>query len=339
MVTSAVVALLLLVAGLSFAFLLTVRAYEGERLKAKEADEQRARADRAYKLERESFHQARQAVKLFEEISEEELAGKPPLQLLRRRLLAAALKYYQDFINQRGDDLSIRAELEASHDRIKTILNELATLTGAHKYLLLRQEPVQEELHLTPEQRHELARMGGAWQKTLHDFCHQDVEERERLDPLALARKQETQVAALLKTEQLHRFKQLALQALGPAAFSETEVTEALGLTAGQKKRIRALQDQVAFPAKKGGKGGGYRGPPGDARKRVQQQILDEVLKPEQKQRWEELVGARFHGEFHPDPMRFLFPGSPDRPRRGPEGGRGGPGPRSGPGGRADGRP
>src|SRR5205814_230710 len=102
-VVSAVVALLLSVAGLSVSTLLAARAYDRERLKAQEADE--------------SFRQARQAVDQFARISEEELAGNPFVEGARRRLLEAALAYYQDFIDQRRDDPSIQKELEASRAR------------------------------------------------------------------------------------------------------------------------------------------------------------------------------------------------------------------------------
>src|SRR5262249_16941003 len=72
-VVSAVVALLLSVAGLSVSTFLTARAYDRERQKAQEAAEQQAQA-------LESFLQARRAVDRFTEISAEELAGNPMLE-------------------------------------------------------------------------------------------------------------------------------------------------------------------------------------------------------------------------------------------------------------------
>lgn len=71
----------------------TKAALEAERLRAEEAEQR--------------FSQARRAVDLLIEVSENDLADKPPLQQLRRRLLESALVYYQDFIAQhRGNPAS-----------------------------------------------------------------------------------------------------------------------------------------------------------------------------------------------------------------------------------------
>jgi serine/threonine protein kinase len=117
-VGSAVVALVLSVAGLSVTTVLTAQAYDRERQKAQEADEQRARAE-------ESFRQARRVVDELARIGEEELAGKPFAPGAGRRLLETVLDYYQEFIRQRRDDPSAQKELEASRARVEAILHTL----------------------------------------------------------------------------------------------------------------------------------------------------------------------------------------------------------------------
>src|SRR5262249_47610244 len=171
------------------------------------------------------------------------------------------------------------------------------------------------------------------------------TEEQRARRSLALAREQE-KIVRLLTPAQRSRFQQIAIQFLGPQAFNDPDVAKALLLTVSQKKEIRALSKPVAMPGQKGPKGPGHRGPPGgrpdEARKCAQEQIdtvLTMVLTPEQRQKWDELVGPPFHGPLMPpDPMWFLPPAAPQRPPPGPgqhDRPRGkGPGPGRMPGGR-----
>jgi len=120
----------------------TKAAYERERQKAREAEQ--------------NFQQARRLVDWFAKVSEDELANIPPLQGLRKRLLEATLEYYQDFIEQHRDDPSIRDELSASHARVVKILTELAALQGASRFFLLTNPVVRRELQLNEEQRRQI---------------------------------------------------------------------------------------------------------------------------------------------------------------------------------------
>ncbi len=59
-----------------------------------------------------NFRKARQAVdEYFTLVSESRLFDVPGLQPLRKQLLEAALKYYEDFVNQRGQEPQLRAAL------------------------------------------------------------------------------------------------------------------------------------------------------------------------------------------------------------------------------------
>lgn len=297
-VVSAVVALLLCVAGLSVATLLTARAYERERQKAEEAAEQRARAE-------ESFRQARQAVDQFAAVTEDELAGNPFLEGARRRLLEVALAYYRDFINQRQADPTLRAELQASRDKVETILRELTTLIGAGQYALLHQKPVQEELALTEEQRTALARIEQRWRDAYHEAggLAPSEWERRRLD---LARDQEVEVARLLTPTQFQRFRQIALQQRGPLAFSDPEVVAALQLTTEQKKRIREIQEETNAGFTRFGPPDRRPRPPdrppeqwAEDWKRARERMLV-LLTPSQRRQWDELTGEPFTGLLRP---------------------------------------
>jgi serine/threonine protein kinase len=265
----------------------TKAAYDREILKAQEADEQRARAQ-------DNFRRAREAVDHLAQIGEEELAGNQELEVLRWRLLEAALTYYQDFIDQSRDDPTIQNEFGASRAKITTILGQLITLIRSYQYIPLHEKEVQDELQLSDPQRQAIARMRKNWGDRSREAMRRGPGERER-QRLELARDQEDKVAQLLSPVQLRRFKQIALQFIGPIAFSDPQVVEALGLTTNQKRQLRAILDQAGSAATKFGPHGGgpRRRSDDDAERRVQERILG-VLTTEQRQKWDKLTGERF---------------------------------------------
>jgi hypothetical protein len=125
LVRSAVALMVLTLVILSFSTVLIAReqakaeaAFLGERRKAVEALEQRARAEA-------NFQQARRTVDFLVQICEEELPDRPPTQAARKRLLEEALAYYQEFIDQQSNDPSVQAELAASQARVERILSQL----------------------------------------------------------------------------------------------------------------------------------------------------------------------------------------------------------------------
>src|SRR5262249_25013606 len=87
--------------------------------------EEHAKTKKALLRETESFRQARQAVDFFTQISEEKLGENADPQKVRRELLERALNYYQSFIEQRGDDPSLQAELAASYAKVANLLGDL----------------------------------------------------------------------------------------------------------------------------------------------------------------------------------------------------------------------
>jgi tetratricopeptide (TPR) repeat protein len=68
---------------------------------------------------------ARKAQKAFDEafvqVSESKLIHVPGAQRLRQQLLLAALRYYQDYLEQHGDDPVVQADLAAAHFRVATL--------------------------------------------------------------------------------------------------------------------------------------------------------------------------------------------------------------------------
>jgi eukaryotic-like serine/threonine-protein kinase len=312
LVGSVLVALLLSLAGLSVATILTAQAYERERQKAHEADEQREHAQKI-------FVQAHEAVDQFVRISEDELAGNPFVERTRRRLLEAALAYYGDFIDQRPDDPAIENELAASQDHVKGILDQLRTLMDAGRYRLLHDKVVQKELNLDDNARQMLAQMDRRW----HDGeCSRPGPEGEK-QRLDLAREQEANVKKHLTNEQIQRFKQIALQSQGLAAFREPEVIEALKLAENQRLAIRAIEADLFFAGEPF-----HHGPPHhgserdreqarkDREKAAMENIQKNVLTGAQVEIWKTMIGKPSSVPRRP------FPGfgGPPGPGRGPKG-------------------
>jgi serine/threonine-protein kinase len=91
----------------------------------KEAERQKQRAEL-------NARRAREAVDFFfTQISENQLLKVPGLQPLRKQLLDEALKYYKDFVSQRADDPTVRAELAAAYDRVGLITSQIGSKSEA----------------------------------------------------------------------------------------------------------------------------------------------------------------------------------------------------------------
>jgi hypothetical protein len=252
-------------------------------------------------------------------VSQEELDGRPSLNGPRRRLLGAALGYYQKLIEQRGDNPAARADLETTRLKVQKILSDLAVLEGARPLYLLTDPDVLEDLRPTAEQRDGIA----ALSRRLDEQRFASFREVSRLNSedrrqhfLEQARANEAEVEAVLTPKQLHRLRQIALQMEGPWAFQDPQVQKDLNLTPGQKDKIRAM-DSLAPPGGPMGPGGPGqpRGPsfghgPGP-RKHYDQEFPSPVekiledLDPDQILRWKELTGEPFKGRrppFFPPP-------------------------------------
>jgi serine/threonine protein kinase len=269
-------------------------AYERERQRAAEAEER--------------FRLARRSVDEMIQMAEEDLADKPHMAGLRRRLLEAALIYYQEFIEQRRDDPNAQAELAATQARVRKILDDLAVLQGAGQLYLLGNPAVLDDLQLSDEQRAKIAelsrRLGEQRMEAFREFHRQTPEERRR-NFLELARANDAAVAAILLPEQRRRLQQIALQLQGPSAFREVDVAAALKLTAEQKERVRVIEAEMLF-----GKPDRPRGPWQDYEQRLKtaREAIQALLTDEQAKRWREMAGKPFKGSvplFMPPPGPF----------------------------------
>jgi tetratricopeptide (TPR) repeat protein len=81
------------------------------------------------RLAESNFQTALRAVDdMLTEVAEEQLASEPRMEKKRRALLAKARSYYEEFLEQRGSDPSVRKEAVLAHKR----LGDISRLLGEH---------------------------------------------------------------------------------------------------------------------------------------------------------------------------------------------------------------
>src|SRR5262249_38302524 len=102
---------------------------------------EREKTENALQRERERAQQARDHLNLLVQISEKDLADQPFMEDTRKRLLVAALGYYQDLSEQEQGDEDVRNQLAADRERVKGMLDKLITLQGAFQIFLVGEPP------------------------------------------------------------------------------------------------------------------------------------------------------------------------------------------------------
>jgi serine/threonine protein kinase len=299
----------------------TKRALHREKQRAREANEQRARAEK-------SFQQARATVDFLTQVADRELEGDPRLGDIRRRLLEAALVYYKGFVDDRRNDPASHPQLEASRERVTALLGELYASEGFWREMfltrLLDEKAVREDLGLTEEQARKARQQTESLFKKFEPLFFRTFrqlgpeERKQQLQAMTCEAKQ--RLADLLTPRRAERLGQIALQQRGAQALSDPEVARTLGLTAAQKQQINTIQAEAR---KARPRGPDFGGPPRNGWKRdPQEQALNRrllaVLTAEQEARWVQMMGKPFRGVISPG---FKGPCGPG-PKGGPHGAR-----------------
>jgi eukaryotic-like serine/threonine-protein kinase len=314
---------------------------------------EQARAQKRATEAEQRFQLARRAADEMIQMAEEELSDQPHLQGLRQRLLESALSYYQEFIELRRSDPDAQADLAATRDRVRQILDDLAVMQGSGQLFLLNEKVVLDDLELSEDQRDSLSELNKRLESQRHNMFHEfhrlSTEERNQRF-LELARTNDADVSAILTPKQKSRFGQIALQWQGVAAFRDSHVARELKLNADQRERIRSIEMGFYF-----GKPDGFRfGPTKKDQDRTEQerkdrerreyerkfksamQKVEAMLKPEQLTKWKELIGEPLKGGIPYRPRNMFGPpfggGGPPEPKGPPPDAKYPPGQR-GPGG------
>ncbi|WP_261340050.1 protein kinase domain-containing protein [Gemmata obscuriglobus] len=238
-VAGAAIALVLLTAGSGAIAALNQRAYRAERDRADEAERR--------------FYQSKQLGDLMIQISEEEGRSNVSFHGPRRRLLLAALENYRQLNEAGHNDPQVRAELDRATARVEELLAEEKAARESWRVGLLWFQPVRAELRLSPDQEEQVRqsfRVRGlepgtatAGLGTIRD----DLNLRGKIARLLSDPTARNELLRPLTGPQRKRLGELFLRCLGPMAFGDPEIVEALGLTPHQRQQIRLLQPPVAL--------------------------------------------------------------------------------------------
>jgi eukaryotic-like serine/threonine-protein kinase len=120
--------------------------------------------EKALEAAEANFRKARQAVdEYFTLVSESTLFDVPGLQPLRKQLLEAALRYYQEFVDQKSDDPRVLSELALTYLRVGEIDHAIDrnddAVVAARRALELIERLRQEHPHAAAEHR----KLAGYW--------------------------------------------------------------------------------------------------------------------------------------------------------------------------------
>lgn len=266
----------------------TKAAYKREQQRAAEAEAR--------------FELARRAADEMIRLAEEELSDNPFQEGLRKRLLEAALEYYQEFIAQRGEMPEAQAELSITRDHVKQILDDLAVLQADRHSYLLQTPAVLDDLKASAEQRVRLLEVTERREppRAFRELSRQ--EQRQRT--LVVAREHEAALNSILSATQLQRMRQIALQCLGWRAFREPDVEKALKLTAEQRERLRVIEAEAFRGFGFGGERSRSESTKSEVMKpesfeervKATMQKMLAVLTLEQLKTWQNLTGKPYRG-------------------------------------------
>jgi serine/threonine protein kinase len=299
LVAGSVAVLGLLLAG-SLVSTLLIRGEQQRTLAAQQQAEEAFRRERQRAEEAEArFRLARRSVDEMLRISQEELADRPGLESLRRRMLWTVLEHYTDFIAERSDDARDQADLAEAKARVEKILADLTVLRAASQLYLLHQPSVLDDVGLSMEQRPKVrafcVRVGKEYWESLADVGRVSAAERSRR-AIERARAYEIELRTLLTPAQQARLRQIGLQAEGASALGEPEVIAALGLTPQQREQIRTIESESLFAW--------LRSPTqtGEPAKPPANKRLLAILTEDQRQRWRTLTGEPMQAALAPFP-------------------------------------
>ncbi len=210
-----------------------------------------------------SFQQARRAVDNFHNLGEIELANRPDLKSLRKEFLEASLNFYQDFIELRGNEPSLRSELSATKQRVEKMVDTLTRLDRMEPLRLLSYASIQKEIGLAESDT-----------KTILEFIERT--ESASNDPQAAEQLEQSEnISKRLNDIQWKRLREINRQMRLPFTFKSVETAQLLELTQSQRREVVLIieqerPDKIANQSDKKESGDpgrpprdGERGPPG----------------------------------------------------------------------------
>jgi hypothetical protein len=261
-----------------------------------------------------NYRQARKVLDFLTRLGVQELANKPRLQKLRRHLLTELLAYYKEFIAQHGEGQSTPTELIEAQVQVAELLDEMgqkAESLAAFEKAMREQERLNDNRRPLPPFRlpRGLAPFFLLGQVAVQKDLKLSARQIEQVLPIIdLQRKPaaedspdvadaEKKLAAILNSEQAERLQQLVRQSRGSHALLDAETVEKLALTEVQQEEIRTILRKRNLGRSRGPGRPRPGHPPGPTRKQIHDQVL-QVLRPEQRARWQEMLGEPFQGDI-----------------------------------------
>ncbi len=125
----------------------------------RQAEENYRQSQDNFRQAEENFRQAHEAVDEFcVRLGSDRLAAVPGSQTVRRELLEAALKYYEQFLARRGNDPALTAEMAGIHRRLGMINTSVGRRKDALAGLERSREILETQVPDSPGRQRELAR-------------------------------------------------------------------------------------------------------------------------------------------------------------------------------------
>jgi serine/threonine protein kinase len=318
LVNAAIAVLLLAVGGLVVTTFLVTReqartaiAYQGERRRAAEAQEERARAEA-------SRREAHRIVGAFTQFAASDTPKNPRFMRLRHRMLQDALSYTRGFIDARQNEPAAAAEVADAREWLRIATEELSLIDEISRVeyasALLQEPDVQNELQLSQQQV-------TAIDKLNYDFLSSPppgspTSQSESLQspsttPSALTENQRRNTLLLhvlahgeavegeMSPEQARRLRQLSRQGRGPFAFTDADVAAALSLTPAQLDLVRHEEATLVDLDHHGPRGLPQEVAAVQNRAAVARIVAS--LSLSQREAWTALTGPAYAGDLLPD--------------------------------------
>jgi Spy/CpxP family protein refolding chaperone len=179
---------------------------------------------------------------------------------------------------------------------------------------LIGNKSVQEELKLSTEQVEKVTALTTSLREKMQPEMEKardlpDSERREKMTELMRTAREDTNkgLKDILKPEQLKRYREIDLQTRGfEAIASDKEVQEKLNITADQKDKLKALQEEYASSQREIFQGG-FSPETRTKMQALRKETNDKataLLTEDQKKTWKEMTGEPFTVRFEPPRQR-----------------------------------
>jgi eukaryotic-like serine/threonine-protein kinase len=209
-----------------------------------------------------NFQQAKAAVDTFSELSETELAFRPEVQSLRKKILQTSLDFYRGFLAQRQDDDRVSLELHSVSEKVERLLGQLKLIQESGLFFLLREPKVVRDLNIGDQQAVQLLQILDQYQASQDEQVN-SLESQFTSNEAFIVRMTDfvESMKRLLSSEQITRLQQIAWQSSLPFSFLSDEIGTHLQLSSTQRQQVSRIIDEHGRSFGRRDRFGSNRGP------------------------------------------------------------------------------